>query len=909
MGGNLSGLPVFPADNPWNQDISAAPVDPNSARLVASIGLTTSLHPDFGTYYNGAPWGISYVTVSGNQAKVPITYVDYPSESDPGPFPIPADAPIEGGPDGWGDRHVIVVDRDNAKLYELLRAFPTANGWNAMCGATFDLKSNALRPSGWTSADAAGLPIFPGLVRYEEAVEQGEIRHALRFTAMRTRREFVYPARHFASTSTDPSLPPMGARVRLKASVDISSYPPTAQVVLRALKRYGMILADNGGSWFVSGAPDPRWNDAEIDTLKRIKGSDFEVIQLGYPGAPTESVPAAPNNLRATGGILLANLSWSASTGATSYTVKRSTTSGSGYVTVADRLTGTSFTDVSLQAGTTYYYVVSATNGSGTSANSTPVAVTPLASTLPTLVAPTNLRVTVNSTYNYLTWTGSSGATTYSVKRSTTSGSGYVTIGSGITGTNHFDFAVTKGTTYYYVVTAVNAAGESPNSAQVTATSTSPVVTPPAAPANLQATAGNTQVGLSWSASSGATSYTVKRSTSSGTGYTAVASGLTGTSYTDTGLTNGATYYYVVTATNSGGTSGNSAQVAATPTAPTGSTLAAPTNLKATVTSYVYLTWNAVPGATTYTVKRSTTSGGGYTVIGKGLTGPNHFDFAVTKGTTYYYVVTAVNATGESAPSAEVSTGQSMTTYSLPAAPANLQATAGNAQVTLTWSGSTGATSYTVKRSTTSGSGYTAVASGRTGTSYTDTGLTNGTTYYYVVTASNTTGESAGSTQVAATPAAPSSGAGTTTLRINCGGSTYFSGGLTWSAEQYASGGAVYTYPGRDIRGTTEDSRYLNVRYSEGSNFTYTLPATAGNYTLKLHFAECWFTTAGNRIFNVKVNGNTLLSNFDIVAAGGANSAVVKSFPVTVGSSGLAVLFENVKNGPVVSAIELVPAP
>jgi hypothetical protein len=245
------------------------------------MGLATSLHPDFGTVWNGAPNGIPYVVVSGAQARVPINFTAYGDESDPGPYPVPPDAPVEGGPSGTGDRHVIVIDRDNWKLYELYRAFPTAAGWNADGGAVFDLNSNALRPAGWTSADAAGLPVFPGLVRYDEVFGRGEITHALRFTAPRTRRAYVFPARHFASSSTDPNLPPMGMRVRLKASVDISGFPPRMQVILRALKKYGMILADNGSSWYVSGAPDPRWNDGELNTLKALKGSDFEVVKMG----------------------------------------------------------------------------------------------------------------------------------------------------------------------------------------------------------------------------------------------------------------------------------------------------------------------------------------------------------------------------------------------------------------------------------------------------------------------------------------------------------------------------------------------------------------------------------------------------------------------------------------------------
>jgi hypothetical protein len=280
-GASLNGRRLFPADNPWNQDISNDPVDPNSANLIASMGLGTSLHADFGTVWNGAPNGIPYVVVSGSQTKVAINFTAYGDESDPGPYPVPPAAPVEGGPSGTGDRHVIVIDRDNWKLYELYRAFPTSAGWNADGGAVFDLGSNALRPAGWTSADAAGLPIFPGLVRYDEVFGRKEIAHALRFTASRTRRAYVLPARHFASSNTDPNLPPMGMRVRLKASVDISGFSPAMQVVLRALKKYGMILADNGSNWYVSGAPDPRWNDDELNTLKALKGSDFEVVKMG----------------------------------------------------------------------------------------------------------------------------------------------------------------------------------------------------------------------------------------------------------------------------------------------------------------------------------------------------------------------------------------------------------------------------------------------------------------------------------------------------------------------------------------------------------------------------------------------------------------------------------------------------
>jgi hypothetical protein len=283
QGASLHGKQVFPPDNPWNQDISNEPVDLNSARLIAAIGADDRLHPDFGTVYRGVPNGIPYIVVSGSQPSARVSLTSYAGESDPGPYPIPRDAPIEGGPNSDGDRHVIVIDRDKWKLYELFSARPNAIGtiWTAASGAIFDLKSNALRTDGWTSADAAGLPIFPGLVRYDEVFERREIRHALRFTVKRSRRAYIHPARHHAGHGDEPDLPPMGMRVRLKASFDISSYSPSNQVILRALKRYGMFVADNGPSWFLSGAPDMRWSDDDLGMLKNIKGFNFEVVRMG----------------------------------------------------------------------------------------------------------------------------------------------------------------------------------------------------------------------------------------------------------------------------------------------------------------------------------------------------------------------------------------------------------------------------------------------------------------------------------------------------------------------------------------------------------------------------------------------------------------------------------------------------
>jgi len=279
---SLQGRRPFPGDNAWNTRVDTASVDPNSDALIASIGLTKALHPDFGANYGGGPFGIPYVVVSGETPGVSVAF-DYADESDPGPYPIPIGAPIEGGSNSSGDRHVIVIDRDHWKLYELYAAYPVASSvnWTAGSGAIFDLSSDALRPAGWTSADAAGLPIFPGLARYDEVVEQGAVLHALRFTVSHSRHAYVAPARHYASTDTGSNRPPMGMRVRLKSSFDISGFPASARVILQALKTYGMIVADNGSDWYISGAPDARWNDNDLNTLKTVQGSAFEVVAMG----------------------------------------------------------------------------------------------------------------------------------------------------------------------------------------------------------------------------------------------------------------------------------------------------------------------------------------------------------------------------------------------------------------------------------------------------------------------------------------------------------------------------------------------------------------------------------------------------------------------------------------------------
>ena len=294
---SLDGCPVFGPDNAWNARVDRLPVHASSADWVASIGAKTGFHMDFGTFYLGAPIGIPFVTVPGTQPKVPIAFgSEAGDESDPGPYPIPPDAPIEGGagaPAG-SDRHVLVLERDNCILYELYNSFPQNGGasWTAYSGAVFDLRSHALRPDTWTSADAAGLPILPGLVRYDEA-NSGEIRHALRFTASITQKAHVWPARHDASSNTSVTRPPMGARFRLKASRDISGFSPRPRAIAQAMKTYGIILADNGSNWFVSGAHDPRWDDDELHQLDVLKGSDFEAVDTAVMVVDANSGKAA----------------------------------------------------------------------------------------------------------------------------------------------------------------------------------------------------------------------------------------------------------------------------------------------------------------------------------------------------------------------------------------------------------------------------------------------------------------------------------------------------------------------------------------------------------------------------------------------------------------------------------------
>ena len=296
-GPQIAGCPLLPADNIWNRRVDGLATDPNSDNYVNTIGRDRTIHPDFGSGEwppgSGAPIGIPWAIIAGSQPGVDVSF-QYDDESDPGPYPIPINPPIEGGANGSGDRHILLVDRDNCVLYELFAAYPQADGsWTAGSGAIFDLRSNGLRPDGWTSADAAGLPLLPGLVRYEEVLA-GDIRHALRFTAPQTRRGYVWPARHFASTLTGGQYPPMGQRFRLKKGFDESGFAPEVQVILRALKTYGLILADNGSAWYLSGAPDERWDNDVLRELKQLTGDDFEAVDVSSLQIDPDSGAARP---------------------------------------------------------------------------------------------------------------------------------------------------------------------------------------------------------------------------------------------------------------------------------------------------------------------------------------------------------------------------------------------------------------------------------------------------------------------------------------------------------------------------------------------------------------------------------------------------------------------------------------
>jgi hypothetical protein len=279
---DLKARKIFPATSPWNTDISTAPVDPNSAALIASCGATDQLHPDFGTVYRGAPNGIPLIVVHSTQPKVPITF-HYAGQSDPGPYPLPPNTPVQGGLTSTGDRHALVVDWEDWRSYEVFAAYPQNGGtsWKAGSGAIFNLTTGTTRPAGWTSADAAGTPMVPEMVRYDEAVIHKLIAHALHISCNKTRWAYVAPGRHAAGDGTSTSLPPMAMRVRLKKSVNISGFSATNQVILHALQHYGAFVADDGVGFMLAGVPDPRWNDTDLHQLTKLTGANFEVVKMG----------------------------------------------------------------------------------------------------------------------------------------------------------------------------------------------------------------------------------------------------------------------------------------------------------------------------------------------------------------------------------------------------------------------------------------------------------------------------------------------------------------------------------------------------------------------------------------------------------------------------------------------------
>jgi hypothetical protein len=368
-GASLNGVLLFPADNAWNKDISGSPVDPNSTAIINFIGSTTTVHPDFGAgLYAGSYMGIPYTVVGNSQAKVTVNFNAYGSESDPGPMPIPANANIEGYPNPAGDQHVLVLDNSSCWLYELYGASTGSGGsWNAGSAAVWDLLNDEQRPWGWTSADAAGLPIFPGLIRYDE-VAAGQIKHAIRFTLAKSKAAFVPPATHWAANSSDPSAAPMGMRMRLKSSFDVSGFSAKNQVILNALKKYGMIMADNGSSIFISGAPDDRWDNNDLHSLSTVKASDFEVVSMGtaYTAAniPTGSAPtissftATPTGTSAGQSV---TLDW--------------TVTGASYVIVSPEVGAVRGTSVAVKPSATTTYTLYVTNAYGRTQKTVAVAV------------------------------------------------------------------------------------------------------------------------------------------------------------------------------------------------------------------------------------------------------------------------------------------------------------------------------------------------------------------------------------------------------------------------------------------------------------------------------------------------------------------------------------------------------
>ncbi|HEX2910128.1 MAG TPA: fibronectin type III domain-containing protein [Chloroflexia bacterium] len=497
-----AGCQIFPADNIWNVPVTNLPVDPNSNAYINSIGANTGLHPDFGSgTWQGAPIGIPYIGVPQNQPGVPVSFT-YASESDPGPYPIPANAPIEGGSGSSGDRHVIVVQQGSCSLYETWSSYPQNGGtsWQDGSGALFNLNSNALRPANWTSADAAGLPILPGLARYSEA-QAGNINHALRFTVVRTRNTYVWPARHQASSYTSLSYPPMGQRFRLKAGYVIpANFSPQTKAILQALKTYGMIVADNGSNWYISGEPNSGWDDnALVNELATIKGLNFEAVDSSSLMINPDSAQAAVAPTGTPSGLAASvysasqiNLSWvDNSVNESGFYIERSTSPSGSFSQVGSvPANTTTFSSSGLADGTIYYYRVRAYNSYGTSPYSG------LASQTTPFIAPTGLTASaVGPRQVNLSWNdNSSGEDGYYIERAATSNGTFTLIGTtGSNATGYQDQTVLDGSDYYYRVRAFNSSGNSAYSNQGHAQ------TPLAQPTGLLvwATAAN-QVNLQW---------------------------------------------------------------------------------------------------------------------------------------------------------------------------------------------------------------------------------------------------------------------------------------------------------------------------------------------------------------------------------------------------------------------------
>ncbi len=588
---NAPSCPMTPADSFWHADVSGLPVLPQSGAWISSMGSSAGLKADFGSgLWDGGPIGIPYTTVPGNQPKVPVSF-DYDDESDPGPYPIPPDAPIEGGPSSTGDRHVLVVDRDACRLWEVFSAYPQGNGssWTAGSGATWSLNSNVMRPLGWTSGDAAGLPILPGLVRYDE-VAAGEIDHVIRFTAPKTANAYVWPASHKAG-SGGSSDPPMGAWFRLKASYDISHFSAQNQVILRALKKHGMVLADNGSPFYMSGAPDSAWNNSDLNALKAIPGSAFEAVDVAslklsntsYAVASAAPPPAAPVNTAwpvlsgtARDGQTLSttNGTWTGTAPITySYAWRRCDTSGANCTTIANA-SGQSYVLTAADVGSKVYSLVTASNAGGSASQRSALsavvsAAKPVNTAWPVLSGTARDGQTLSTTNG--TWTGTAPITySYAWRRCDTSGANCTTIANA-SGQSYVLTAADVGSKVYSLVTASNAGGSASQRSALSA------VVSAAKPVNtawpvLSGTARDGQTlsttNGTWTGTAPITySYAWRRCDTSGANCTTIANA-SGQSYVLTAADVGSKVYSLVTASNAGGSASQRSALSAVVVAP-----------------------------------------------------------------------------------------------------------------------------------------------------------------------------------------------------------------------------------------------------------------------------------------------------------------------------------------------------